>query len=338
MQEIVNKKLVFESFEGKATSLQKKMIDAWVKESDNEELFYQWLQEWEALHLQYAVEKDAALARYQHYLMKHEHNIQDFSDTQDRVIPLLRISTRWMSLAAASVLVCFIFWKKQHSVLNYSYNTGFNQKKIIRLGDGSTIALNANSILWVPRFQFGSDKRLVKLEGEALFLVKHTLDNQKFVVETTNGEEVVVLGTEFNLFARKRGTKIVLQKGKVQVNYRKHDHGTGQVTMSPGDLVAVTRDGIASIKPVSQPANSSEWLNNRYVFEESSLLEISHLFKDNFGMNIKISNPETAALTLSGAYASESAGELLKVVAEALNLQITITNDNVILLSEGAVL
>lgn len=335
---MVNKQLIFDCFEGKATSLQKKAIDSWVKEGANEELFYQWLQEWEKKHLQYLADEQPALQRYQQYLNSPDKNSIPLYDTDILTSEVKRARRTWWISTAATVLICFGLWKFHDGILNYTFNTGFNQKKVLHLEDGSTVALNSNSTLWVPRFSLKSGIRLVKLEGEALFSVKHTLDNKKFVVETANGEQVEVLGTEFNLFARERGTKVVLQKGKVQFHYQNSNHKDARVTMKPGDLVTVARGGIASLKPVTTPENSSEWLNNRYVFEESSILEIVHLFKDNFGINIKIASAEVACLTLSGAYSYENPEELLNVITEALNLKITRTKDNVMVLSTGPIL
>lgn len=338
MSDIVNKKLIFDSFDGKASSFQKTMIDAWVKTPENEELFYQWLQEWENQHLQFAADKEAGLQRFQQFLGKDVQEMPEVDEpTETLTIQRPGYGKWWLGIAAGLAIV-FTFWNYQSQILNYTVKTGFNEKKTLRLDDGSRVALNSNSTLMVPRFTFFSEERHVKLDGEALFSVRHTKDDKRFVVETANGEQVVVLGTEFNLFARKRGTRIVLQKGKVQLNYHKPDHKPGQLIMKPGELVAVSREGVASVKPVPQPGNSSEWLNNRYVFEQSSVEEITQLFKDNFGINIKVSSPEITTLTLSGAYPYENAEDLLTVVTEALNLQLTRMSDGSFLLSPEAAL
>lgn len=332
MQHIVNKKLIFDSFDGKATSFQKTMIDEWVKAPENAELFYQWLQEWENQHLQFAADKEAGLLRFQQFLGRDAREIPEVDEPMEAVAPERRALGKWWLRIAAALAVFFVFWNYQSHIFNTTVKTGFNEKKMLRLEDGSRVALNSNSTLSVSRFSFFSGERRVRLEGEALFSVRHTEDDKRFVVETANGEQVVVLGTEFNLFARERGTRIVLQKGKVQLHYKKPDHMPGQLTMKPGDQVAVSREGVASIKPVMQPGNSSEWLNNRYVFEQSSVEEITQLFKDNFGINIKVSAPEVKAMTLSGAYPYENAEELLVVVSEALNLQLTRMSDGSFLL------
>lgn len=338
MSDIVNKKLIFDSLDGKATSFQKTMIDAWVQTPENEELYYQWLQEWENQHLQFAADKEAGLLRFQQFLARDIQVAAEADDPMETSVAQTWPTGKWWLGIAAGLAVFFICWHYQSQIFNYTVKTGFNEKKTLRLDDGSLVALNSNSTLMVPRFTFFSEERHVKLDGEALFSVQHTKDDKKFVVETANGEQVVVLGTEFNLFARKRGTRLVLQKGKVQLNYHTPDHKPGQLIMKPGDLAAVSREGVASIKPVPQPGNSSEWLNNRYVFEQSSVEEITQLFKDNFGINIKVASPEITTLTLSGAYPYENAEDLLTVVTEALNLQLTRMSDGSFLLSPEAAL
>lgn len=337
MQNIVNKKLIFDNFEGKVTALEKMRIDEWILLEGNQELFFQWLQQWENEHLQFTADKEAALGRYQQFLNNADVYDESSAYVQEEQISNMGNLRKWWLGIAAGFAACFLLWKSHDQVVYYSCKTGFNQKKLFVLEDGSRVALNSNSTLLVPRISFFVKERRVKLEGEALFSVQHTKDDKKFVVETANGEQVVVLGTEFDLFSRSTGTRVVLQKGKVELHYKKPGREAGQLTMKPGELAAVGRDGVASVKPVDQPSNSSEWLYNRYVFEQSSIEEITQIFKDNFGINITTSDPEIAAMTLSGAYPYENADDLLTVITQALNLQMTQVSHDTYLLTQEPV-
>ena len=169
-------------------------------------------------------------------------------------------------------------------------------------------------------------------ESEAQFSVTHTKTNQRFVVTTDNHADVVVLGTEFTLFARPRGTKVALHRGKVELNYLQANLGVRRVIMKPGDRIELSQNGMTQVSKTTQPANDFIWQEHRYVFDQTSLREVTHLFRENFGMTIDITDPETAALTLSGAYPAQNADELLQIIAEALNVQI-IRQDNKVLLA-----
>ena len=335
MNELVNKQLVFDCFAGNVTSLQRKLIDEWCLEPGNKELFYQWLEEWELSHLQYAADQQQALNRYHAYLFNGK--VDEAKPNQEPLIAnqpyTLGIRKNWLFwLVAASVAIVGLGVIFQQQLLNHTYTTAYGQTQAIKLPDGSQVTLNANSTLRVPRFGFGSQTRKVWLAGEAQFSVTHTKTNQRFVVTTDNHADVVVLGTEFTLFARPRGTKVALHRGKVELNYLQANLGVRRVIMKPGDRIELSQNGMTQVSKTTQPANDFIWQEHRYVFDQTSLREVTHLFRENFGMTIDITDPETAALTLSGAYPAQNADELLQIIAEALNVQI-IRQDNKVLLA-----
>lgn len=331
MQELVNKQLIFDSLSGKVTVLQRQLIDEWYRNPVNEELFYQWLEEWEQSHLQYVADQHGAVNRYHDFIA--DIRSKDGDVDQELVTAVPTDSRRkWLLWpVAASIAIILGIWSFQAQILNRTYSTEYGQTRVVSLPDGSQVTLNANSTLRVPRFGFGDKTREVWLEGEALFSVTHTASHQRFVVKTDNNADVVVLGTEFTLFARPRGTQVVLQRGKVEFHYQQAGQRVQQVTLKPGDLVDLKKNGGAKVRPTPQPANYAAWRDHRYVFDQTSMKEITYLFKENFGITLEISDPETAALTLSGAYPSQSADELLSIIAEALNIRITRQEGKVLL-------
>ncbi len=331
MNQFANKQLIFDFLAGKATADQRKQIDEWYQNPQHQELFYEWLEEWEQSHLQFVADKQQALNRYHHFL----DNTQLKNTVDNDKLPTPEFSSSRLNwfvwTLAASLVIVLGCWQFQNQLLNYTYSTTYGQIKTIKLEDGSQVTLNANSILRVPRF--GGKTREVKLEGEALFMITHTAKNERFVVKTDNGVDVVVLGTEFSMFARKRATQVVLQKGKVEFHYQQANQNHKKITLKPGDLVSLEKDGTIQLKPTLQPTNYSSWRDHRYVFEETTLKEVSNLFQENFGIKIKIPDPKIAALSISGAYQAQTADELIAIIAEVLNLQITREGDELLLSS-----
>ena len=331
MSELVNKKLIFDFLAGNVTALQRKLIDEWYRDPIHEELFYEWLDEWERTHLQYAVDKQDGLDRYREFLSASRsagalsiNNTDELSGDGSR--------RNWIVwLVAASVAFIIGGWLFREQLLNHTYATGYGQTSSVTLPDGSQVTLNANSTLRVPRFGFGGQTRKVWLAGEALFSIIHTKTHKRFVVTTDNSADVVVLGTEFTLFARPRATKVVLHRGKVEFKYQAPDLAARQITMKPGDRVDLSADGMAQLSQVSQPANASAWRDHRFVFDKTSLRDVAYLFQENFGINIDLADAETAALTLSGSFPAQSADELLEIIAEALNIRIIRQDGKVVL-------
>ncbi|MDR6197726.1 FecR domain-containing protein [Siphonobacter sp. SORGH_AS_0500] len=331
MNPLINKQLIFEFLSGNATVLQRKQIDEWSQEPQNEELFYEWLQEWERTHLQYQADRDKAFEQYQEFLHHNQRPRQVSQETS--FFRRWNLHRNWLfSSAAASVILVIGCYYLGPQLLKQTYRTNFGQTQVVTLPDGSQVTLNANSTLKVPLFGFTSHRQ-VWLEGEALFSVQHTATNEQFVVKTSRGADVVVLGTEFNLYSRARGTEVALHRGKVEFHYHKSGKVAAPLTLKPGDLVNVSPSGKAQLKKAEQSRHFSAWRDGRYVFKETSLRELTYLFEENFGITLVIPEPETAALTLSGTYPTENAEELLSIIAEVLNLRIIRHNKQVFLQS-----
>ncbi|MBK1440206.1 FecR family protein [Parapedobacter sp. ISTM3] len=86
----------------------------------------------------------------------------------------------------------------------------------VTLPDGSTVWLNANSALKYPS-KFTGNERVVDITGEAYFSVMKDADKPFKVI--SGGQEIEVLGTEFNISAYPDDpeTKTTLVEGAVQI-------------------------------------------------------------------------------------------------------------------------
>ena len=314
----INKELIFNYFLGKASAIQKQMIEDWTIESPNREQFFAWLQEWEHQNSQYFPDVEKGIERH----WSRFNSADSYPDYQTEVLTLpysssigLRQKVNWL-IAATVLLVLFSGgWLFSDSLRYKLYTTDFSETLRVELSDGSKIVLNANSTLRVPRFGFGSKTREVIFNGEADFDIAHTKDNERFVVKTNNSIEIVVLGTRFNVYTRSRGTKVILNKGKVQLNYQE-GAAMKRLTMKPGDLVTMDVNGKASLQKTDNPEKFSAWKFHRFVFDKTTLHEVCHLFEDNFGIQVQIPDSNVAQLTISGSFTALNADELLGILTD----------------------
>ena len=339
MNERINKQRLYDYFAGKATGFEKQQIEEWSREPAHEELFYSWLDEWEQAHLQYAPDHPTALSHYHNFLFADRPGVANpASPLETTSWPIGQFRRRSWSvwLVAASVTVLAVFLGFYKPLLTRTYETTYGETRTVTLPDGSTVTLNSNSSLQIPRFGFGKQLlgipgREVRLTGEAFFSVTHTATNQRFVVKTDNGPEVVVLGTEFTVFARPRGTKVALNRGKVVVHYQQPDQQAGQVMTKPGDLLTFTPTGAMHRHQTRQVPANPAWTEHRFVFDKTTLTEIAAMLAENYGLHVRITDDEISRLTLSGAYPAQNANDLLRIIAEVLNLTITQQNSVVVL-------
>ncbi|GAB3691483.1 FecR family protein [Spirosoma flavus] len=335
MNESINKQRLFDYFAGKATTLEKQQIDEWCRDPTNEEQFYNWLDEWEQSHLQYTANQPVALEKYHTFLVADQANNQfiaaDSGKTSERSRSLLNRLPWWGWAVAASLLITLGLVGFQEQVLNQTYTTAYGETQSLTLADGSKVVLNANSSIRVPRFGFGSHRRDVYLTGEANFSVMHTPDDQQFVVHTTKGVNVVVLGTEFTVFTRPRETKVVLAKGKVLVNYPTATQQIGQLMLKPGDLVTLDGRGRLKRSTTRQPGDFAAWQRNQFVFDHTTLRDVGQLLTENYGIHVQINGDTLSRQTLTGSFHAENADELLQAISEILGINVVRHNDQVVL-------
>jgi transmembrane sensor len=316
----VTKELIFDLFAANITPLQRRLIDDWLREAGNEELYYQWLEEWENSAPEYLPQSDTLLTQYQHFLQ--ENPVQEWPDTNGEITAPHRTATNWKKwLMAASILLvagCSI-WLFQDTLRYRTYHTNFGEIKTFTLADGSEVTLNANSVLRLTRRGFGRTNRDVYLEGEANFSVKHTADHQKFIVHTNKSFDVVVLGTEFSVFSRERASRVALSKGEVVVHY-KQGETAGQLVMKPGELVSLDKKNPPVPQKITAPKTLSMWQEKRFVFDETRLFEVAAMIEESYGLKVVIRSETLAHRTLMGSFRAENVDELLQTISELLDI------------------
>ncbi|MDQ6477171.1 FecR domain-containing protein [Dyadobacter sp. LHD-138] len=316
----INKELIFNHFAGRATAIQKQMIEEWVTEPANREQYFLWLQEWEQHNWQYVPDVEKGMERHWNRINNPEYDgrepgIDYCSEEGEIARPNLFKKIYWLVAASFLITLWAGGWVFRDRIRYETFTTGYGETRRIDLADGSKVVLNSNSSLSVPRFGFGRQTREVLLNGEADFDIRHTADHQRFIVKTYKSLEVEVLGTEFNVYARPRGTKVVLNKGKVQLHYQEGE-SLRQLTMKPGDLVTMDSQGRANLQKTENPRKFSAWKAHRFVFEKTSLREVCYLFEDNFGVRVQIPDTSLAELTISGSFTALNAEELLGILTE----------------------
>jgi ferric-dicitrate binding protein FerR (iron transport regulator) len=326
----INKELIYNYLSGNSSALQKQMIDEWVKNPTNEELFYKWLVAYEYQHPQYLTNLSEATARFNIYADKIDNNPAFVLPIKNKSVskyPRMRV---W--LAAASVVFILIMGSLifKNNIIYQTYATAFGETKSILLSDSTNVTLNANSSLRVPRFGFGSKTREVFLIGEANFSVTHKIDNQKFSVKTDKGLEVVVFGTEFTVYSRKGGSKVVLNKGKVQLRYQE-GKTQKQLMMKPGDLVTFDQVNHLKQEITKQPEKYTAWKDHRFIFEDTSLQEFANIMAENYGLKVIIKDSTLAHRTLVGSFRAENEDELLQIISEIFNININKSGNTVVL-------
>ncbi len=323
MSQFIHKKILFDFFDGKATAIQRKHVEEWLREPANEALFYQCLDEWENQHPQYIPDAETALATFVS-LTAAPFPADESSEPEPAIVSVLHSAKRgWFWSIAASVLLLvtggFLFKKP---LLYKSYQTGNAQTQSFYLKDSTLVALNANSTLWVPRWEF-ADKREVLLEGEGEFKVTHTFDNKRFIVKTDRDFNVEVLGTEFVVFARPRGNRVVLNKGKVEVHYQEKQH-----MLQPGDVLTLPVDADQPrLTKTPKPELEATWKNHQFYFDDAPLSEVRLILEEHFGLEVTIADTALKDRRLSGYFKASNSKEIADILSAVLGVPVELNKN-----------
>lgn len=319
-ENVINKAILVNHFSGNATPLQRKLIEEWLAEPDNVEYYYECLNEWENNNAQFVANDTLALKRVIATKNKEE-KIKQSEST-------IRMFGRRFAVAAIILLVVGVsLFLGKDAIIYKSIETTYGEIKQVTLPDGSIVTLNANSEIRFSRFNFSTKTREVMLNGEADFSVVHTKSNQKFIVKTDNNLHVTVLGTQFSVYARNTNDRVVLRKGKVELDYVSDDKRSKQLILRPGDVFTQKIGGGDTLAHITDTEKEVIWKTHDFLFESTSLSEIATMLKDNFGINARFQNQALASRKISGSFHAEKAEELVDAISQLLDINYKIRNN-----------
>jgi ferric-dicitrate binding protein FerR (iron transport regulator) len=325
MNEQLSKSTLFNFFAGHASPLEKRLINEWLKDTDNQELYFEWMEEWERKNPQYIPDTRNALNQF---VARIDANIHPVVVSPKE--PVRSNHYVWLFVAASLSLLATLTVYIEWDLLRYkTYSTAYGEIESFILDDGSKISLNANSSLRVSRFGFGKSTREVFLKGEAEFSVVHTKDDKKFLVHTQDQLEVEVVGTEFVVYSRERGSRVVLSKGKVLLRSLA-DTTRRAISIMPGEVVTIQKGAFKKLSK-QRTTTHTDWKDHRFTFDHTPVQEIAYQVEERFGIKLLVTDTILARRELTGTYQAENAKELLDVLVRVLDVKIT-QNDQKLLL------
>jgi len=324
----MTKEAVFQFFAGHATAPQKRFIQEWLADANHVELFYEWLEEWEVQHPQYVPDLDAAVEKYKVLVSDGLTNetttiYQAVTQRKSKIMYRLR---RALSIAAALLVGFFIF---QENILYRHFKTGNGEIRTIVLADQSSVVLNANSDLRVPRFLNLISGRTVSLNGEAIFDVKHEAGNRSFEVIMPNQWKIQVLGTEFNVYARKSESKVFLNRGSIRLLTK--NSGEASLMLKPGDLVTEDKNKIIQRSSNRSLVEFGGWKDHVFNFNATPLSQVAQMLEDQFGKKISIPDTALANRNISGSCRWATEDDILINLSMMMKFNVIQVNDSIVL-------
>lgn len=256
--------------------------------------------------------------------------LSDFEEI--RPVKKLNWVTNFLKIAAVLV-VLFGLWfvaarqfiTPQNDVL--TFKTG-NQSIEKILPDGTKILLSKNSTITFP-LKFEGNTREINLTGEGFFEVHHDATHP-FIIHT-QGADVRVLGTSFNVLAYNAQVQVVVKTGRVQFS-----KNSNKVILDKGQKAEILANVDTIIKSeVSDFEVVIEEKVNSFVFEKKSLGEVASILSEKFGQPIIFSQEKIKNCKLTASFENEKLENIIVVIGETFNLKVQKQGDSILLSGEG---
>lgn len=194
------------------------------------------------------------------------------------------------------------------------YQTGRGQHRTVKLADGSTIHLNAETRLTVSLAR--SERRVALEDGEAIFQV--AADKARPFTVASIGHEVRVVGTQFDVRSRDGDLAVTVAEGRVQVTPSAASHGA-PVLLTPGQKLDIAASGLARLSRVD-PQEAFSWRSGRLVYRDEPLGKVVADLNRQFAQQIEIADAELANIPITGVIVLDDPG----AVTQRLSLMLPI--------------
>ena len=181
--------------------------------------------------------------------------------------------------------------------------TQLGERSQVVLPDGTKVWLNSSSSVEYVA-PFFSRQRRVKMEGEAYFEVEH--DRRAPFVVSTNGLDIEVLGTRFNIRNDDNEHRVttVLLEGAVKAYASGREQAS--VRLHPAQQLGFdTRTHAMRLTDCPSAERSINWIDGRFCFEHDTFGEIVAELKRYYNVDIRFMDNRLRDMRFSGNFRVE---------------------------------
>jgi len=247
---------------------------------------------------------------------------------------------RWIAatvMATAGVLVALglaIYWVRPGWLTSRMIVVPTEQQRVITLEDGSVARVDSDTRL---RIAFSRTRRLIELpEGHALFSVTHDV-RRPFIVHTGN-DDIVAVGTQFDVYRRNRRTLVTVVEGRVEIVGARPGKGSpdgagAQVSpplqMSAGQQIQLT-DTVVFPAPRSIDTQSAiAWTRRVMTFSGTRLEDVAAQFNRHTGAHIQIDAPGLKDYKVNGVFQAYDVDSFVEYLRQFSGVTVMRNGDDV---------
>lgn len=244
-------------------------------------------------------------------------NILQQKKITPKVVPLYK---KWMFRVAAIFVLALGITFVMKNFVPETQKANFGERTSFLLPDNSEVVLNSGSEINYKKWNW-DNKRHLQLEGEAYFKVSK---GRRFEVQTNLGK-VSVLGTQFNVKARKNRFDVICYEGRVKVNY-----GSTQIILTHGQSVTFENG-----KQFRTPVTSSKpgWMDNQICFNKENIKSLLEEVQRQYNITIELNTKDTNSL-FTGKLPTKDLNVALQIISTTYHLEAKKISENKIIFDE----
>jgi transmembrane sensor len=239
---------------------------------------------------------------------------------------------------AATVLLSLIVWGVvwRHESPTY-YTTALGERRIVMLGDGSRVSLDADSAVSV---RYTSSARLLKLlRGQARFDVYHDVERPFSVLAGT--QKVIATGTAFNINLDGQRVSVTLIEGHVVVVDEKLATSMGgdiaaeqhhrSIELHAGERLSSSPEKGSVIEKANIP-QATAWMNGQLLIDNEPLSQVVSKVNRYTSTEIQIRDRDVASMRISGIFNTGDIEGVLDLVTHYLPVRaVKVPGGNIVL-------
>jgi transmembrane sensor len=292
-------------------------FEEWLKDKDNAHAWGQTVAVWDFVGSQ-AREPEVVTAR------------SKALNTVKRAMTQRRAPRRWKPFLVAAVAAALLIiggingynWVSRPA----DYTTGFGERRIVRLEDGSRVALDSDSEVTVRYSRTARELHLLK--GQARFDVAHDVERPFSVI--ARDQKVIATGTAFNIDLTQPTVAVTLIEGHIVVldqdgkgallNAGQPIRNARQVELHAGQELVASVDR----QPVIKSANVQQvtaWTTGQLIFSNETLSQVVARVNHYSSVPVVIADSDIENERVSGVFNTGDVSGFLDIVTQVLPLQ-----------------
>lgn len=226
--------------------------------------------------------------------------------------------------AAAAVFILLLgswfLWRALQSENWVQIASAYTITEVI-LPDSSKVWLSKNSNLRYHADMKVDAERKVVLEGEAFFEVTHN-PSKPFIVQAFE-TETKVLGTSFNVLARKSDPDVQVSVLTGRVQFQNSSAVQNKLILEPGTQGVYTKATAALSKKQTAGQNFLFWKNRRLDFTNVKVSDALQELEKSYGVHFILKDTAIGSKRITTSFEDESIDQINAELSVLLDVEIT---------------